>query len=354
MPVLDDAGTLLLARKQRRHSDNFIRHMYQWYAKHDLWPKNTDSVSATLFHYTSPAGLHGILSSQCLWATHIDYLNDTQEYRYLAEIVREVEEEGLLKEFDKRILRFLWLAIGKEVGELPNVYVCCFCESDNLLSQWRAYGSGAAGYSLGFKGTDLGRYRQGKSDADSYMLKRDLMIRRVVYEREEQRKLLLDGLESIKEDFFVSGKIPASTPSDSGYLSFVGASEETQNEFVSAIEILVLEYSISFKNPSFREEAEWRIVFVDLVNNSTSRLARSCTESLHIKTRLQSSMIIPYVEIRPYAYAGPNSNKLPIVAVTIGPSANYANARKTIDLLLCQQDFFDAKINNSGIPLRGT
>jgi hypothetical protein len=36
----------------------------------------------------------------------------------------------------------------KEYGE--PIYLSCFCEDDNLLSQWRAYGT-SGGYSLGFQ-----------------------------------------------------------------------------------------------------------------------------------------------------------------------------------------------------------
>jgi len=32
-------------------------------------------------------------------------------------------------------------------------YVCCFCEEDDLLSQWRSYGANGTGVSLGFEST---------------------------------------------------------------------------------------------------------------------------------------------------------------------------------------------------------
>src|SRR5262245_4947739 len=33
-----------------------------------------------IFHYTSSAGLYGILENNCLWATHFRFLNDSQEF----------------------------------------------------------------------------------------------------------------------------------------------------------------------------------------------------------------------------------------------------------------------------------
>ena len=35
-----------------------------------------------LFHYTGAAGLAGIIQSQTLWATHYEYLNDSEEIKY--------------------------------------------------------------------------------------------------------------------------------------------------------------------------------------------------------------------------------------------------------------------------------
>lgn len=38
------------------------------------------SSSERLFHYTSAEGLYGILSNDCLWASHYQFLNDKQEF----------------------------------------------------------------------------------------------------------------------------------------------------------------------------------------------------------------------------------------------------------------------------------
>ena len=35
-----------------------------------------------LFHYTSLKGLHGIVTSESIWATHYMFLNDSTEYTY--------------------------------------------------------------------------------------------------------------------------------------------------------------------------------------------------------------------------------------------------------------------------------
>ena len=37
---------------------------------------------SVLYHYTSPAGLKGILETSSLWAADADFLNDAQELQF--------------------------------------------------------------------------------------------------------------------------------------------------------------------------------------------------------------------------------------------------------------------------------
>ncbi|HMC13498.1 MAG TPA: hypothetical protein VKG67_04050, partial [Gallionellaceae bacterium] len=41
--------------------------------------KSVNEAHAHLYHYTTAAGLQGIVESQQLWATNIAYLNDAEE-----------------------------------------------------------------------------------------------------------------------------------------------------------------------------------------------------------------------------------------------------------------------------------
>ena len=42
-----------------------------------------------LYHYTTQAGLLGIISQKEIWATHTQYLNDRREYLHAIELVRQ-------------------------------------------------------------------------------------------------------------------------------------------------------------------------------------------------------------------------------------------------------------------------
>ena len=60
-------------------------------------------------------------------------------------------------------------------------YFVCFSKHDDLLSQWRAYGADARGYSIGFSHADLQQLRPkcGESDATVDLLK-------VIYNKDDQ------------------------------------------------------------------------------------------------------------------------------------------------------------------------
>ncbi|SDY89580.1 hypothetical protein [Nitrosomonas sp. Nm33] len=121
-------------------------------------------IPPRLFHYTDSAGLLGILNSQQLWATHAFYLNDETEISYTHELVEEIYRDLIKKATPDRIEEsysdhslwiyrdFLHRLSYKTLRAKPNsdVYVTCFCENDDLLSQWRVYGNRGSGYAVGF------------------------------------------------------------------------------------------------------------------------------------------------------------------------------------------------------------
>src|SRR5579885_2670951 len=111
-----------------------------------------------LYHYTTQQGLLGIINAKEIWATHTQYLNDVREFLHAADIMREelsaMKEDRMLDEPSRD--RLSEMANIVSVGlESINVCVCSFSESGDSLSQWRAYGGKASGFSIGFSGSYL-------------------------------------------------------------------------------------------------------------------------------------------------------------------------------------------------------
>jgi hypothetical protein len=105
-----------------------------------------------IFHYTSKAGLLGILKEKAIWATNVLYLNDSAEFRYTLDLVekrlKEQETDPDLKVFN----HFRENVVGWLRGSMqyPSFFVSSFSERGDLLSQWRAYCPEGIGFSIGF------------------------------------------------------------------------------------------------------------------------------------------------------------------------------------------------------------
>ncbi len=121
--------------------------------------KRTAPTRSLIFHYTTVDGLRGIIERNYLQASSAYFLNDSSEITYGSRVVCDALKEWQSKNRYRRAP--LAIQLARELQELfardvPGetrmrpVYVACFCEDDNLLSQWRAYGQ-AGGYSLGFR-----------------------------------------------------------------------------------------------------------------------------------------------------------------------------------------------------------
>lgn len=85
--------------------------------------KKVSDEHSELYHYTTGAGLEGILRSQVLWATHIAYLNDAEEHtgffvrrlpQLLAQPAREAVEELLKTDAGKAAIE----AVGGRSAQL--------------------------------------------------------------------------------------------------------------------------------------------------------------------------------------------------------------------------------------------
>lgn len=108
------------------------------------WIRSHRTPPGILYHYTTPAGLLGIIDKGRIWATHARFLNDASEINYGNEIIRAVVDEYLksgVNRYEKALLTEVVDPLS--VYEGLNIYVFCFCTNDD------------DGYALGFRTADL-------------------------------------------------------------------------------------------------------------------------------------------------------------------------------------------------------
>lgn len=90
-----------------------------------------------LFHYCSSETFLSIVESRELWASDLSKMNDPDEVKRGAEIIRD-------------LLDRLAPELGRALGSTNLIYLACsFSKNGDLLSQWRAYGDDGNGFSVG-------------------------------------------------------------------------------------------------------------------------------------------------------------------------------------------------------------
>ncbi len=256
-------------------------------------------------------------------ATCAQYSNDVSEVIYAQSVARELIQkffEGRsLTEGGKR-MRALW-----ELDTRPNTnadaYITSFCESKDLLSQWRAYGK-SAGFEIRFLGlTALVLHSPAMTST---------VLTRVEYEKEVQQGTL--------ESLFRGALELLDEPESSG------TSPEDFFTVVSALSSLLMKrWLYSIKHPSFAEEKEWRIIAFPLLQSPLAGNQYERPEA--IKFRAGRHSLVPYVELRP------DQGKLPISDIICGPGGNHILTAKAVELLLAAQHFTNVRVRNSQVPL---
>jgi hypothetical protein len=306
-------------QEQPQHSDPALHSGRRLPGELQYWINTWNNVHAsphTLFHYTDSIGLSGILRTQELWATHVYYVNDTQEFRYARALILDVIKERISKadqaqsaELSKLLTSFSEHAQIME--SLWDPYIVCFCESDSLLSQWRAYAGQGQGFAIGFSPDRLKSRLAELATATT-----SAKLFKVIYEPKEQRQFVHLAIDTILEAF----------------------RNHSAQDVLDWHPMVFSEMAFSFKHPAFKEELEWRVVF----------MPRDANE---VDVRTSGGKLVPYAKI-PICESGKNP---PYTSIVHGPTLDSAQTTRALKMLLgkAHPEFWEnIPITGATAPLR--
>ncbi len=122
----------------------------------------TQRLPKILYHYTTAAGMHGILKSKEIWTSHVLSLNDYAEISYPARTMKKTIEEMISRRSNSSTHRKRLTMMRDGISffiqwEFANHYVACFSSERDSLGQWRGYGDQRCGFALGFCRKELKR-----------------------------------------------------------------------------------------------------------------------------------------------------------------------------------------------------
>ena len=280
--------------------------------KHDL-PRYGWRNYGLRYHYTDAQGLLGIIQNGRLWATDIRFLNDPSEGSFLPERLISLMESkpGGISDTEREVISGLQKALCN-----PRSNYSSFCASlsanDDLLSQWRGYGSFGNGYAVGLSLEGGLPHPQIASYYD------------VIYGDEGLEELAFDLL-----DLFVS--------------SFEKWKDIILDEWAYTVSILAK----CFKDRSYSEEQESRLVCTyscdknDLFQNE-----------LPLQFRARGSDLIPYIPMSLGLLKDGEAPRLPIKRIIVGPGVDFDRNYASINELLKAHSYNDVAVEPSAIPFR--
>jgi hypothetical protein len=202
------------------------------------------------------------------------------------------------------------------------IFVACFCEDDNLLSQWRAYGQ-AGGYSIAFV---LARHGILTLKAEGGKSRTELI--KIEYCRDRQRARLHHVLQNtlpLINDFHEEQDL---TSRENASLNL---------RISLFMHMVLLDEIVSFKHEAFQEEREWRIA----VSPDYLQLA-----SYPVHFRPSGGLIVPFRNLIP------RERKLPIEGIRFGPSLEKPRAESSLKTFLIAKGYPDITVYGSDIPVK--
>jgi hypothetical protein len=269
-----------------------------------------------LYHYTSGQGLLGILQSDSVWASQIRYMNDSKEFTHAVEHATQAlhmwsmassNQTGTRSELCRAVISYL-----EELDHLP-LYVACFSEISDSLSQWRGYCPPNYGYRLGFDRVKLVKAAE----------EQGFKLKKCVYDRDEQSQTVSKWISKTIE------ALEAGCPTGADPFRYTQAnSDKFLPDFVA--------FAPYMKDPSFIDEREWRIV--GNVRGDDNR----------VNLRPGRSILVPYVPIDLYS----STARSPIYDIRVGPTPEPILAMNSLSLRFKKDLRFPGGLSTSSVPYR--
>jgi hypothetical protein len=267
-----------------------------------------------LYHYTSEAGLRGIVSPPSwdidhpalaraaqLWASDVRYMSDSQELLFgaapLVERLRTAAADSSTPPMLAAALDRLASVFSSEdvlTWDL-RCFAACWCESPDVVSQWQVY-AGAGGYAIGFSWDVLAEHSYALHPETTVMGNTPFPagLRRMAYDK-AAAEAMADG---------VVGWLRNAYERDGGFIRGMIEGGEPGLFFLASV---VLGELAVVKHGGFQHEREWRLVAVSEPGYPS-------------KIRQRDGKDLPYLDIA----VNMNATDVPptIAQLVVGPGPN--------------------------------
>ena len=302
-----------------------------------------------LFHYTSSHGLYGILESNCFWATHFRFLNDSSEFFAAKKSLTVFVEHEIRKKIAAlKVSGVISLREGVSVKDIsehdaqkivegmyeatlnhadPFVFSSFVSDPqskefrDGLLLHWATYGRDG-GYALEINPHKLAKLIRGRQE--------NLLLQKAAYVRDVVPA-------ELSNEYRIIGEVAQEMIEGLLAERFDEARIEKSGQAFMKVASLI-------KDAFFEGEREARIALLRL------KVGIQAYTPKNVYIRHQQGRAIPYVKL----FEGElTAEKSPIEAIIIGPHPDRERRLKALSLYLEAKGLTDIKVIQSNVPYLG-
>jgi len=273
----------------------------------------------SLYHYCPDEAFLSILETAELWLTNNKGLNDYRDSDWMVTFIKKAFE-GIKDESAKEVINDV-----HEQYSLNNqeVYVASFSENGDSLSQWRSYANDGDGVAIGFNPKAINIKAQ--VPTTSANSEHTIGFAKIKYMRDDELRELIKTIIDSHLD-------------DSGIRDYFGVTEG-----------ILRGYTLTCKNPAFKEEAEWRLIYSPLI---TTHVEKMDIDVIGANTKLEFRAgaygIVPYFRIN---LSGFTDDKSKLIShVVLGPKNKTLDG--TVNMLLKKHGYTDARVSRSKATYR--
>ena len=327
--------------------------------------KTVEEQYPELLHYTTAAGLNGILRSGSLWASHASFLNDAEEITHyfdvrLPQIIYEeqlvyfqelaksqkisakIKAEGGIEKVAKRGADLQVKGLREATLKFNEPYIYSMSAAGDerisqsgLLSQWRGYGTDG-GYALVFDTVRFHTLLTLEERSYQYM---HMRWGDVHYHGKDA------NLQPSTEDFSASEATLR--------MGIAEVIRGHNGQDVFEIYEAMCHLCCLYKHWGFSEEREVRVVAIpsDAENAEMAALEGDARPRRVAKTFIRDGMPVPYLDL--FANLPNHPAQLPIKRIIVGPHRDKALRAEAVRRLLRDTGYKDVEVICSEIPYIG-
>lgn len=250
----------------------------------------------TLYQYTHSSTIINLINTNVMWGTSYKNLNDPTELNHGLSFFLPAIYDFLAKITDLDMSKFQNQFENEMSSPRIKLFVSSFTENKDLLSQWRGYGDYGQGLSIGLNPNEF----KFAEDQTSFWVK-------VIYD-DIQKEAIVSAIFNHLKQLYINQIVPLKEYSDADKIRAI---------LLSLIQISLVN-SIKFKDKSWSEEQEWRLVKL--------HFGKNCKP---IKVRTRDHHLIEFYEFDFVSNVATALNE-----IVIGPRSNQLNQKMALESLL--------------------